>query len=377
MIEKNFISIRAVSISAVLVFLIAALAWGALEVTFYGGHKNGLVQGFDKTDLDMFTVQPIDSKFYSEAWFHEMQFKDEGIIANISMTHNNAGLSNGYLDAYLVVSGPGLPAIVDLSHVSPGDVKFDEKGFGMSAGGHRIELDGDIYRVKYQGKEMSADLTYKILTPSFQQGDGMVTFAQSEDFVRHNFPIPWAEISGTLTYNGKTHKLTGVGSMNHDRQMLSPLRVPTVWRGFWMYGEDLTIDLVQCLSAGFEGEWAKRLMVAERGKILFSSRDYKFEEFDIKPVSGGNLSCPRRFKIEAVHGDTWLKGEIKLVRIQEKKEALAEAPAILRQVAKVFISEIWSYRFWMDFDFEYHQDGKTRRIKGRGVGSFVDSVKAD
>ena len=102
-----------------------------------------------------------------------------------------------------------------------------------------------------------------------------------------------------------------------------------------------------------------------------------FEQSDLNPVPGCNVSCPENFKIAAVHGEDWSKGGIKVTSIQEKKDIVDEFPTVLRPLASLVVSETWSYRFWMDFDFELKLDGQTRRIKGRGTGNVVDSVEAD
>ncbi len=374
----------AVIMGFILVVAVAAVVvGGTLEIKYYQGHENGRVKGFDTVDVPMFRAQPMDSKFYTEVWFHEFQFKEQGIIVIVNVQIHNLGLSKGYCDTYITVSDASCGIVVDRSSLSPDEVKVDEEGFGISAGGHRIELVGDEgdesdeYRVKYRGRDIQADFTCKILVPSFQQGDGTVMFIESGDFVRYNFPIPWAEVSGTLTYKGETHNLKGFGSMNHDWQILSPTRFMSDWRAYWMYTDDATISIVRCSSSDLAGDWVQRLMVAERGRILFSSHDYKFEEFEPASVPGSNVPCPSLFRVEAAHGDDWLKGEIRVTRIQEKGNILAEYPYLFRKLALLFVEETWSYRFWMDFKFEFHQDGKTRLIQGKGTGNFVDSLKAD
>ncbi len=371
--EKRNIGSRTGILIVTALIILASLVAYALEPTYFKGHTNGRVEGFDKTDVSMFRVQPMDSRYYTEAYFHEFQFEEQGIILIVNFQMHNLGFSRGYCDTYITFSDATSGLVVEKNEYSPDEVKIDEQGFGISAGPSRIELKGNQYHVKYRGEQMQADLTYDILAPSFIQGDGKLVF-DDNDFVRFNFPIPWAKVTGTLTREGKTYQLDGVGSMNHDWQVLSPLKFMSDWRAFWMYGDDATIGIVMCSSSDMEGRWLQRLMVAERGKILFSSHDFKYEELEMKPVPGGNVPCPKRFKIEAVHGDDSLTGEMTITSIREKKDVLDDTPLLMRKLASVFVDETWSYRFWMDFDFEYQSDGRTRQIKGRGTGNYVDST---
>jgi hypothetical protein len=357
-----------------LVLLLGAA--GPADVTFFAGHQNGKVTGFDRLDLSMFKALTFDSRFYTEVWFHEMQFRDQNMIVIVNIQLHNLGLSNKNADTYITVSSPELGLLFNKDSNGAKSVKIDPQGFGITAGKSRIELAGDVYKVRYQGKDIKADLIYHPLTGSYQQGNGKVVFGKTGDFVMHNFPIPWAKITGTLTVKGKEIKLDGMGSMNHDRQVLSPLRYMSRWRAFWFYTSDATIGMVRASAPDLKGVWSQRLLVAEQGRLLFASHDYRLEELDPAPVhNGGAVQLPRRFKVEAVAGDDYLRGEIKVTAIPEVKNVLADYPFLFRKLAEAVTDETWSYRFWCDFKFEFRQDGKTRAIMGKGTGNFVDMAE--
>ena len=363
---------RLLAVAAALLLLAADVG----DIEFFKGHVNGRVQGFDKVDPAIFRAAPEKSKYYTEVWFHEMQFAEQGIIVIVNVQMHNLGLGSGYCDIGITVSDPSGNIYLERSSLDPDEVKIDPEGFGITVGPHRIELLGNTYHVKYQGKSIQGDFMYQIKTGSFQQGDGKVVFKQSGDWVMHNFPVPWADITGTLTYNGKTLKLRGAGSMNHDRQVLSPTRYMSNWRALWLYTPDATVSIVRANAQDMSGRWSQRVMVAEPGKILFSSHDYKFLDLDLKPVAGCKVPCAMRYHVEAVDGDNWLKGEIKVTRIQEKKNILEDYPAIFRKLAALVVAETWSYRYWCDCKFEFRMDGKTRTIQGTGTGNYVSSLKA-
>jgi hypothetical protein len=265
---------------------------------------------------------------------------------------------------------------LDKDSFKPKEVRIDPQGFGLSFGPNRIEREGEFYRIRYRGASIQADLTYRILAPGYQQGDGVVRFGKQDQYAYYSFPIPWAEVTGTITRDGKPVELKGMGSMNHDRQVLSPTRFMNRWRVGWFYGTDATVSILRCTSPDLKGRWIERLMVAEQGRILFSSHKYRYEELDPEPVPGSPVPCPRRYRIEAVHGDDRLTGSYSLTRLQETKEILADYPYLFRQLAKLITRETWSYRFWADFDFELRMDGKTRRIQGTGTANLIEPVPA-
>ncbi len=132
--------------------------------------------------------------------------------------------------------------------------------------------------------------------------------------------------------------------------------------------------MVRCSAPDLDGKWVQRLLLAVPGCILFSSHDYTLEELDKKPVPGSKIPCPRRYRLEAVHGEDWLKGEITINRIQEKRNILADFPLIFQKIASLFVAESWTYRSFNDFRFEYQVDGKRGIIEGKGTGNYIDSV---
>ncbi|MCP4681058.1 MAG: hypothetical protein GY864_01830, partial [Desulfobacterales bacterium] len=194
------------------------------DISFYRGHENGPVAGFDKIDREMFKPLLMDDFYYTEVWFHEMQFPAEGIIVIVNLQVNNIGLKKHKWDTYITVSDPTSGTLMNRDTIGSNQAKMDREGFGITIKDHRMRLQDNKYFLKYSGKNIKADFIYHILTGSFQQGDGTLRFNDSDDFLKTNFPIPWAKITGTLTYNGKTLNLTGTGSMNHDRQVLPPSR---------------------------------------------------------------------------------------------------------------------------------------------------------
>ncbi len=346
-----------------------------IDISFYQGHENGPVAGFEKIDREMFKPLLMDDFYYTEVWFHEIQFPAEGIIVIVNLQINNIGLKKHKWDTYITVSDPTSGTLMNRDTIGSNQTKMDKEEFGITIKDHRMRLQDNKYFLKYSGKNIKADFTYHILTGSFQQGDGTLRFNDSDDFLKTNFPIPWAKITGTLTYNGKTLNLTGTGSMNHDRQVLPPSRFMSKWRVFWLYSEDATVGIVRCSSEEMKGTWLQRLMVAEKGRILFSSHNYKLLEQKKNELPGYSMPGGKRYLVEAIHGDNWLKGGITVTRVQEKYDILRQLPYVLRKLAAIFMDKTWTYRFYNHFDFKLHLNGKTRTIRGTGTGNVVEPVK--
>jgi hypothetical protein len=347
----------------------------AAELLKFNGHVNGRVEGFNKTDVEMFKANPKNAAFYMEEYYHGYQFAEQNIMVTIMFTINNLGTHRGNCRAIMTVADLSSGRLVDEKEYSPKEVKIDDEGFGISVGPHRFSLDGDRYRVVFAGEELKADLTYIILAPSFQHGDGMVIW--KGDMVKYTMPIPYAKAKGTLTYNGQTHEVSGYGHSSHDWQILSPLRYMKHFRTFWLYTDEYAVGVIKTSPNAKTGEWVQRLIVAKQGEILFSSHDFKLTEGEYLSVPGGVVPCPRSYAVEAVHGDASIKGEITLSDIQEKTNVLDDFSPLFKTLASVVVKEAWYYRYWADAKFEYIEDGEVKIIEGRGVGLFIDSTEAE
>ncbi len=366
---------RILAIALIFLCLLAAAREDSPIFPAYKGHVNGSTLGSKEIAPEMFKANPLESRFFMEIWFHDLIFEQEGIIFNMNFHMHNLGISRGYCDVFAMVSDPSSEELVlDKKTFSPGDVNVDKKGFGITAGPNRIELVGDRYRIKVDGPQLKAEFSYKPLAGSYRLGDGYVLFKNSDDFTRHSMPLPWAEVSGTLSYNGKTHQLKGYGSLNHEWQRLSPSRYMSRVRVMYLYTENEAIRISRVSSRDLDGQWVQALLIADRERVIFSSHDFKFEQLDVKPVPGAKVNCPRRFKVSAIHGDDRLEGEIVVKSIQEKKNILGDHNVVFQQIATLLINETWSYRFWADYDFTLVVDGESRKISGKGAGNFLDST---
>jgi len=356
------------------VLLIAAASAGPADVRIFQGHQNGRVEGFEQTDLNMFQAHPMESFFYSESWNHVLWFEKEGIVLLVNFQLHNLGVNRGNLNVIAIISDPSGKENFELNYFQPSQFQIAEQDFGISAGGHSIRLEDGQYHLVIHGEKIQADFIFKILAPSFQMGDGILYFLQSGDFGRYNDPIPWAEVSGTLSYGGQARPLRGWGTMSHDWQVLPPSRMVNRGKAFWLYSDQAVILGSVVSWAELGDAWVKALMVAGRGRILFSSHDFRLEDLDPKPVPGGGPPCPSRYRVEAVHGEDWLRGEIKVRRIQQKAELMTYLPGFLRKLAEMFFRETWAYLFLAEFRIELHVEGTTRVLQGTGLGNFMESA---
>ena len=128
-------------------------------------------------------------------------------------------------------------------------------------------------------------------------------------------------------------------------------------------------------SKALNESWVQRLTLAEKGEIVFSSHDFKLTELDTRKVSNAKVPLPRKYKVEAIHGENKLTGEITVTNVQEKEEILKDYNPLFRELAYLIINETWSYRFWMDYELTLERKGEIKTFTGKGVGNFVDSIK--
>ncbi len=86
---------------------VSIAAAAAVKIEGFKDHKNGKVEGFDKLDSTLFYAEPLDPKYYTEAYLHEIELTEEGIFVTLLIQLHNMGFSSGYADILAGVACPG------------------------------------------------------------------------------------------------------------------------------------------------------------------------------------------------------------------------------------------------------------------------------
>lgn len=92
---------------------------------------------------------------------------------------------------------------------------------------------GDLHRYELhaQAGELAADLVFTGIVPPWRPGAGKAYFGDFEHYFAWLPAIPFGVVSGTLTYDGQTHKVTGSGYHDHNWSNVGLNQVMDHW--YW------------------------------------------------------------------------------------------------------------------------------------------------
>ncbi len=131
---------------------------------------------------------------------------------------------------------------------------------------------GDLhhYELHAEGKELAADLTFTGQAPSWRPGAGKTYFDNAlSSYFAWLVPIPYGQVEGTLTYDGKTHSVKGAGYHDHNWGNLGLERVISHWYWGRAHVGDFTVIFVEIETGRSHGRQKIPIfMLAEKDRIL-------------------------------------------------------------------------------------------------------------
>lgn len=95
--------------------------------------------------------------------------------------------------------------------------------------------NGTTYYIKSQVEDLAVDLVLQRTVKSFRQDTGHILIGNDEDHYLGWFSmVPRGTLNGTITYNGETHAVTGMGYHDHNWGTVALQDVIKDW--WWMRG---------------------------------------------------------------------------------------------------------------------------------------------
>ena len=139
-------------------------------------------------------------------------------------------------------------------------------------------------------------LHYDALCEPFRQGTGINAFGDSDEFFHTDISVPKNRVTGTVTYGGEVHEVTGVGYHDHQWMNASPMALYHHWLWGRMYTDAYTVyiyDFVAGERYGFKRLPMFGLIDNETGKVVFKT-DGAFElRTELEPEAQTGREFPK------------------------------------------------------------------------------------
>lgn len=225
-------------------------------------------------------------------------------------------------------------------------------------------LDDKSYRVSWNMDGIQADFTLTTIAPGWmpQGGDGV-----NENNLDFFWTVHQARnrIEGTLTANGVTQQVSGIGYADHNwgRKPLNEINRKWIW-GRILAGEYTIIYAdVDYYDPAIK---SRPLYIAKGNEVLVGSGSPTIRQSDFATHPGLKRHYPRRVDITFNEGGVKADIHIRYRALVEEVDLLtvSNLNGFTQWIARTFVARPTYFRVMGDFDGTVTRDGKQERISG-------------
>jgi hypothetical protein len=351
----------------IFVFLLAGICFASDGWTIFKGHINGPKTKTEIIDLETFRLKQYDSIWWTEGYYHHMNFPD-GSMITISI-----GFNRSETNVAFVYAKTGTEPYNDYIIVDFDDAEFDKKGFGYSVKNNHVKLNGNTYTIDLDLPKSKVKINYEIIGPSHSFGDNLVKYPDKKTFMYYSLPISWAKVSAEMTLDGKEYKLSGSGNMNHDAGVIFPTYIPSNWQAFWFFGEDHTVMVADHFThTKFGKQLTQRMVFMDKDKNMFTSTSFDLKWSDWVDASDAPFRYPRNYRLFAQGDGAMVDIEVKMKDVLLIEDLFSNLPPFLRVIAERLTRNGWTTDSWSNYTITYTKDGETRTYRGLGITRWTD-----
>ncbi|MDP8254743.1 MAG: hypothetical protein P9M14_03255 [Candidatus Alcyoniella australis] len=330
-------------LSALLVVALCASVAHAKQVEVFPGEPWPLNEPLP---LSQYSFFPDEREMFSISWFVLADLDDGGaLFCNVMIT--NIGIGDQ-------------KATVDVTWIDPQGEdhfvrqEFDDKAFEASTERLDIKvgqsfLSGDYpnFRLRVAQQEMVVDVKLHAVVPGWQPNSSFVFFdGDKQKYYSARVPVPMAELTGTVTLEGKTHPISGRAYLDHAPVSMLPNQYSDRWQSLRSMSGEYTIDYLEFrLPKQYGAGLATWIIVAQGSQIVLATTAAALQPSDWVVDQATGLKKPMRVGFQAAANGWSISGEVRVKKLMEYIDILSKLSFIERTVAGLFAqSHVWRFR---------------------------------
>ncbi len=318
-----------------------------------------------------------DGSKWNENYFHEAQFPEQGITIFNNLIFSSTFMGKKGCKFNTVITFNDGRRYTFNNDYGPEEFIIDNDRFYIKLGNDAvIELINEkkyVLHLSDKSNNVNLDLTYNIINPPQIFGDGVVVL-DSNNYLSFSQPVCGAYVSGVLKYKDNTISLNGRGSIDHDYNSASPLKIPRKIRSFWLYNNKFSINIHTIILPN--NSQVDRITIFKEGKILKSFLNTGLNYCNIISDNETKFSYPCMYTINYNDstGDS-INAVIKVNKLTDRIQVFNELNPVIHSIVAQAVGEMWAYRFWANAEFTLNINNQQEEIKINGTGNFVDTIK--
>jgi hypothetical protein len=219
--------------------------------------------------------------------------------------------------------------------------------------------------------QLKADIRFHCRTPGWRPGEGPVHYGDPDgDWYDLIVMIPWAEVEGTLTLDGKTRKLRGFGYSDHNTQDIFPTSQTQELMALRSFSEGHSVNFLDYIAPDeYGGERTTWILIMKGDRILFATDKWERTMSGFEVWEKRGYKYPTLVKVTVDQPGCRLTGEIRSKKFVEALDAIEEIPSFIRPLARRFVTAPVFIRQSVEVDWhlEMPGDGIDDRFTARGI----------
>ena len=315
----------------------------------------------------------MNDKRWNENYFHEAQFPELGITIFTDIIFTNSLFDKKGCKLNCIITFKDNVKYVFNKNYERDEIIAKKEGFSIKFKENFIKLNGNNYKIHIEDNNINLNLNYEICNPPHIFGDGIITI-NSRNFLAFCQPIVGAYVKGDMNYQGKNIKLNGRGSVNHDYNVIAPIKTPRQWRSFWLYNDQYSIVIHTFIL--LDKTQIDRIIIYKDNKLLKSFLNTGLEIGNMICDKKTNFNYPLSYKIS--HKDELgdeIHVNINLNSISDKIQIFEHLSPVVRSIVTLAVGEFYNYRFWSKADIKLKINNNSETIKINGIGNYVDAAE--
>ena len=336
-----------------------------------GPISDEIVDGTFSTEVqpweDGLRTDPAGNSF--EWWYFDASFSD-GSTAVIVFSTKNILNPKGKADpnvSIIITTPDGDKITVD---DSPGIDGFEASQKSLDVKLSNSYAIGNLSQcfIHFEKDGIEADLTFTSKAPAWRPGSGKMYFdSKKEKYFAWLPAIPFADVEGSLSYNGKKVMVSGTGYHDHNWGNVRLDKVMTQW--YWGRAriDDYTLIFSRMLTSPKYGSSNVPVYYIAKGNDILSSSDF---ELTFAPSSwerhGGGRDYPEKIVMDVVQNEMQTVIQITDPVFIEVKNLLEDLPWLVKNTTRLFTNPYY-FRFNADFHLKISDSTGTTVKTGKGI----------
>ncbi len=230
---------------------------------------------------------------------------------------------------------------------------------------------GDLHRYELHAEngDLAADLTFSGVVPPWRPGSGITFYDEGLTRFFGWLPsIPYGKVEGTLTYDGKIHKVSGSGYHDHNWGNVDLGEVMSHWYWGRAHVAGYTMIFVEMTSApGYGGQKLPVFMLAKHDKILTGNGAplvLEAREFERHP---GGRQIPQKLDFVWKTAEGEIRIALRHPQVIEATSFLAFLPQWQQRLIRLLHNP---YYFRFNADLKLHVDLPDEKATEKGQALF-------